>query len=59
MKYELNEVKLSQQVFQYLMEKTKLDSAKEPDLYREYMESEAVQTIVKTMADVSKCSVEC
>ena len=58
MAYELVEVRLSQEIFYYLLEHHELTEEKEETLYRAYVEREAVQNLVKSQADAADSSIE-
>ena len=58
MAYELVEVRLSQEIFYYLLEHHELKEEKEETLYRAYVEREAVQNLVKSQADAADSSIE-
>ena len=47
MAYEIEEIRLSQQIFYYLLEHFELREEEEERLYRAYTEEEAVQNLVK------------
>lgn len=58
MAYEIGEIRLSQQIFYYLLEHHELREEKEQRLYRAYTEEEAIQNLVKSQAEEAICSVE-
>lgn len=58
MAYEIAEIKLSQQIFYYLLEHFELQEEDEQRLYRAYVEDEQVQNLVKSQAQEAECSVE-
>lgn len=58
MAYEIGEIKLSQQIFYYLLEHHELKEEEEQSLYRAYTEEEQVQNLVKSQAEEAACSVE-
>ncbi|BBF42834.1 hypothetical protein lbkm_1519 [Lachnospiraceae bacterium KM106-2] len=58
MSYEIEEIKLSQQIFYYLLEKRELTEEKERDFYRAYTEREQVMNLVKSQAEAASCQVE-
>lgn len=58
MAYEIAEIKLSQQIFYYLLEHFELQEEEEQRLYRAYVEDEQVQNLVKSQAQEAECSVE-
>ena len=58
MAYEMGEIRLSQQIFYYLLEHHELREEDEQRLYRAYTEEEAVQNLVKSQAEEAVSTVE-
>lgn len=58
MAYELVEIRLSQEIFYYLLEHHELREEKEEVLYRAYVEREEVQNLVKSQAEAAQSNVE-
>lgn len=58
MAYEIGEIRLSQQIFYYLLEHHELREEEEQRLYRAYTEEEAIQNLVKSQAEEAVSSVE-
>ena len=58
MSYELNEIRLSQQIFYYLLEHHELQEEEEMKLFRAYVEEEQVQNLVKSQAEEALSTVE-
>ncbi len=58
MAYELEEIRLSQEIFYYLLEHHELSEEKEPMLYRAYVEKEEVQNLTKSQGEAAVCNVE-
>ena len=58
MAYELGEIKLSQQIFYYLLEHHELREEEEQKLFRAYTEEETVQNLVKSQAEEAISTVE-
>lgn len=58
MAYEIGEVKLSQQIFYYLLENHELREMDEQRLYRAYLEEEQIQNLVKSQAETALCNIE-
>lgn len=58
MAYELVEIRLSQEIFYYLLEHHELKEEKEQVLYRAYVEREDVQNLVKSQADAAESIIE-
>lgn len=58
MSYEMGEIRLSQQIFYYLLEHHELSEGKEERLYRAYTEEEQIQNLVKSQAEEACSTVE-
>lgn len=58
MAYELDEVKLSQEIFYYLLEYRQMEAEDEERLYRVYTENEQVRNLVKYQAESAKSNIE-
>lgn len=58
MAYEMGEIRLSQQIFYYLLEHFELREEEEERLYRAYTEEEQVQNLVKSQAEQALSTVE-
>lgn len=58
MAYEMGEIRLSQQIFYYLLKNHELREQDEPRLYRGYTEEEEVQNLVKSQAEEAQSTVE-
>lgn len=58
MAYEMGEIRLSQQIFYYLLEHHELREQDEQRLYRAYTDEEQVQNLVKSQADEASSTVE-
>ena len=58
MAYEMGEIRVSQQIFYYLLEHHELREQDEQHLYRAYTEEEQIQNLVKSQADLAASSVE-
>lgn len=58
MAYEMEEIRLSQQIFYYLLENHELREQEEQRLYRAYTEEEQVQNLVKSQAEEASSTVE-
>lgn len=58
MAYEISEIRLSQQIFYYLLEHHELREEEEQRLYRAFTDEEPVQNLVKSQAEEALCSVE-
>lgn len=58
MAYTLENVKTSQEIFYYLLENHELKEENMPHLYKVYVESDDVQTLVKSQGEIADCSIE-
>ena len=58
MAYEIEEIRLSQQIFYYLLEHFELKEEDAAVLYRAYVENEQVQLLVKSQADEADSNIE-
>lgn len=58
MAYEIEEIKISQEIFYYLLEHHELREEEEHILYKAYAEQEAVQNLVKSQGEAALSSIE-
>ena len=58
MAYEMGEVRLSQEIFYYLLENHELREDGENTLYRAYTEREEIQNLVKSQGEIAGSTVE-
>ena len=58
MAYELDEVRLSQEIFYYLLEHHELREEDEMQLYKAYAEQEGIQNLVKSQGEIAKSRIE-
>lgn len=58
MAYDIGEIRLSQQIFYYLLENHELREEYEEKLYRAYTDEEPVQNLVKSQAEEALCTIE-
>ncbi len=58
MAYEIEEIRLSQQIFYYLLEHFELREEEAAGLYRAYVENEQVQLLVKSQGEEARSSIE-
>ncbi|MDE6916369.1 MAG: hypothetical protein K2P39_06185 [Lachnospiraceae bacterium] len=58
MAYEIEEIRLSQQIFYYLLEHFELREDETSGLYRAYVENEQVQLLVKSQGNEAQSSIE-
>ena len=57
MPYSMEEVVLSQEIFYFLLEHHELSELNNKDLYKNYIDSDAVQTLVHSQAEVAKVDI--
>lgn len=58
MAYEMEEIRVSQTIFYYLLCEGELTEAKEPELYKAYVESEDIMNLVKSQGEIADCVIE-
>lgn len=58
MAYELDEIKISQEIFYYLLENHELREEEENILYRAYTEQEEIQNLVKSQGEIAASNIE-
>ena len=58
MAYEIEDIRISQQIFYYLLEHYEMAEEVESALFRAYSESETIQNLVKTQGDVAQSNIE-
>ena len=58
MAYELDEIRISQEIFYYLLEHHELREEEEERMYRAYTEREEIQNLVKSQGEIANSSVE-
>lgn len=58
MAYEIDEIKMSQQIFYYLLENFEIDKEVEPELFEAYSKSEAIQNLVKSQGEIALSEIE-
>lgn len=58
MSYELEEIRISQEIFYYLLEHHELREEDEMLLYRAYTEREEIQNLVKSQGDIAQSDIE-
>lgn len=58
MAYEMGEIRISQQIFYYLLKNHELREQDEQHLYRAYTEEEQIQNLVKSQAEEADSTVE-
>ena len=51
MAYELDEIRVSQEIFYYLLEHHELREEEEMQLYKAYTEQEGIQNLVKSQGE--------
>ena len=58
MAYEMDEVRVGQEIFYYLLEHHELSEESQERLYRGYAENERIQNLVKSQGEVADCDIE-
>jgi len=58
MAYELEDIRLSQEIFYYLLEHHELREDNELRLYKAYTQEETIQNLVKSQGEISDCHIE-
>lgn len=58
MAYEIDEIRTSQEIFYYLLEKHELKEEDEMRLYKAYTENEQVQNLVKSQGEMAESNIE-
>lgn len=58
MAYELEEIRISQEIFYYLLEHHELREEEETILYKAYTEQEEIQNLVKSQGEIADSNVE-
>lgn len=58
MAYEIDEIRLSQEIFYYLLEHHELGEEDEPRLYKAYTQEETIQNLVKSQGEIGACIIE-
>ena len=58
MAYEIDEIRISQEIFYYLLEHHELREDEEELLYRAYSEQEQIQNLVKSQGEIADSSIE-
>ena len=58
MAYELDEIRLSQEIFYYLLEHHELREEEEMQLYKAYTEQEGIQNLVKSQGESAESRIE-
>lgn len=58
MGYEIEDIRVSQEIFYYLLEHHELQEEQETTLFKAYAEREAVQNLVKSQGEIAQSNVE-
>lgn len=58
MAYEFDEIRVSQEIFYYLLEHHELQEEQEPALFKAYTEQEEVQNLVKSQGEIADSNIE-
>ncbi len=56
--YDMRTIRMSQEIFYYLLEHTQIDEEKESELFHSYAENTEIQRLVKSQGDAAKCEIE-
>lgn len=58
MAYEIEDIRLSQEIFYYLLEHHELREDNELRLYKAYTQEDTIQNLVKSQGEISDCHIE-
>lgn len=58
MAYEIEDIRIGQEIFYYLLEHHELSEGSREQLYRAYSESEHIQNLVKSQGEAAECDIE-
>lgn len=58
MAYEMEEIRIGQEIFYYLLEYHELGEEVQERLYRGYAENERIQNLVKSQGEAAQCDIE-
>lgn len=58
MGYEIDNIKLSQSIFFFLLQKKELSEQLDSILYKSYVENDEVMNLVKSQGDIARCKIE-
>ena len=58
MAYEIEDIRMGQEIFYYLLEHHELGEETQEQLYRGYAENERIQNLVKSQGDAASCDIE-
>ncbi len=58
MAYEMEEIRMGQEIFYYLLEHHELGEEVQERLYRGYAENERIQNLVKSQGEAAQCDIE-
>ena len=58
MAYEIEDIRMGQEIFYYLLEHHELGEETQEQLYRGYAETERIQNLVKSQGDAASCDIE-
>lgn len=58
MAYEIDEIRISQEIFYYLLEHHELREEDAESLYRAYAETEGIQNLVKSQGEIAESNIE-
>lgn len=58
MAFEFDSIRVSQQIFYYLITNSSLPQSQEPELFQKYVEDEEIMSLVKSQGEVADCIIE-
>lgn len=58
MAYEMEEIRIGQEIFYYLLEHHEMSEEAQERLFRSYAENERIQNLVKSQGDAAECDIE-
>lgn len=58
MAYEMDEIRISQEIFYFLLEHHEIREETEGRLYQAYAENERIQNLVKSQGEMASSSIE-
>lgn len=58
MAYEMEDIRIGQEIFYYLLERHELSEDAQERLYRSYAENERIQNLVKSQGEAAECDIE-
>lgn len=58
MAYEMEDIRMGQEIFYYLLEHHEMSEEAQERLFRSYAENERIQNLVKSQGDAAECDIE-